>query len=90
MKPIRRISGCREIAWPAAGPLPTTTDSRPGGSRGANNSPIRSADSGAASGGLRITALPATSGAAILPAANMIGWLNGMIRPTTPNGFPHG
>jgi hypothetical protein len=33
-----------------------------------------------------ITALPAISGAPSRPAANISGWLNGMIRPTTPNG----
>ena len=46
----------------------------------------RSADSGAWSGGLTITLLPAASGAADLPAANMNGWLNGTMRATTPSG----
>jgi hypothetical protein len=73
MKPIRRTAGWRTSARPAAGPRPTTADSTPGGRTSANSSPIRSADSGAVSGGFRITALPATSGAAIFAAANMIG-----------------
>jgi len=30
--------------------------------------------------------VPAISGATVLPAANISGWLNGTIRPTTPNG----
>ena len=47
---------------------------------------MASADSEVNSDGLRITLLPATSGAAILVAANISGWLNAMIRATTPNG----
>jgi len=36
--------------------------------------------------GLTITLLPASSGAASLVAANISGWLNAMMRATTPNG----
>ena len=46
----------------------------------------RSEDSGACSGGFITTVLPAASGAPALPAQNMNGWLNGMMRPTTPRG----
>ena len=50
------------------------------------NSASRKDESGACSGGLITTVLPAASGAAALPAQNMKGWLNGKMRPTTPSG----
>jgi len=80
------MSGCATTASPVAGPAPVRMDSTPGGSTSATSSPRRSADSGVWCGALSSTQLPATSGAAILPAANMIGWLYGMIRATTPIG----
>ena len=86
MKARRLTSGCALSAWPTPGPSPLTTLSTPAGSRSLKSSPIRSADSGVWSAGLRTTAFPAISGAATLPAAKKIGWLNGTIRPTTPNG----
>ena len=46
----------------------------------------RSAESGACSGGFITTVLPVATGAPIFPAQNMNGWLNGMMRPTTPRG----
>ena len=66
--------------------LPGTTFHTPGGRMPSISSASRSAESGACSGGLSTTVLPAASGAPDLPAANMNGWLNGMMRPTTPSG----
>ena len=54
------------------------------------SSASRSADSGACSGGLTTTVLPAASGAADLPAANMKGWLNGMMRADDAERLAHG
>ena len=42
------------------------------------------ADSGLCSEGFRTSVLPATIAGAIREAAKPIGWLNGMMRPTTP------
>ena len=67
-------------------PSPVTTEKTPGGNRSPASSAIRSADSGACSGGLTMTALPAARAEAGLPAQNMNGWLNGMMRTTTPSG----
>ena len=53
------------------------------------SSASRSEESGACSGGLTTMVLPAASGAADLPAQNMNGWLNGMMRPTTPQRLAH-
>ena len=76
--------------WPAsAAPAslpPGTTLNTPGGSTPSMSSASRSEESGACSGGFITTVLPAASGAADLPAQNMKGWLNGMMRPTTPRG----
>jgi hypothetical protein len=44
------------------------------------------ADSGVVSDGLSITLFPATSGAASAFTANMMGWLKGKMRATTPIG----
>ena len=52
---------------------PGTTLNTPGGSRPSSNSASRSDESGACSGGLTTTVLPAASGAADLPAQNMNG-----------------
>ena len=84
VKPIRRTFGCRTIASGTAGPLPVTMFTTPGGKISAIRSASSSADSGVASAGFSTTALPAMSGAAILVAANISGWLKGMILPTTP------
>src|SRR4029077_3443859 len=67
-------------------PSPVTTDKTPGGNRSPGSSAIRSADNGDCSGGLTMTALPAARAEAGLPAQNMKGWLNGMMRTTTPSG----
>ena len=50
---------------------------------------MASADSEVNSDGLRITQLPATSGAAILVAANISGWLNAMIRADHAERLAH-
>jgi hypothetical protein len=84
MKPMRRISGWATSAAPLAAPRPLITAHRSGPNTPAASSAMRSPDSGVWSGVLSTTALPATNGAAILPAAKKSGWLNGMIRPTTP------
>ncbi len=92
-RPVGTLPMSATIAMPGrdASAAPT---SRPPGSTlntpGGNSPPIssarRNADNGACSGGLTMTLLPAASGAADLPAQNMNGWLNGMIRATTPRG----
>ncbi len=84
VNPIRGTRGCLTIASGTVGPFPATTDRTPAGKMVDASLPSRSADSGVTSAGFSTTALPATSGAAILLAANMNGWLNGMILPTTP------
>ena len=78
-------SGWLESTCPTSRP-PGTTFHTPGGRMPSISSASRSAESGACSGGLSTTVLPAASGAPDLPAANMNGWLNGMMRPTTPSG----
>ncbi len=50
------------------------------------SSASRSVESDVCSDGFSTTVLPATSGAPIFIVAKRIGWLNGTIRPTTPNG----
>jgi hypothetical protein len=50
------------------------------------SSAMRSDDSGACSGDLTTTVLPAASGAPIFIAANMSGWLYATMRATTPSG----
>ena len=50
------------------------------------SSPIASGASGASSDGLRTTVLPATSAGPRRAHANIAGWLNVIIRPTTPHG----
>ena len=78
-------SGWLASTWPTSLP-PGTTFHTPGGRMPSISSASRSEDSGACSGGLITMVLPAASGAADLPATNMNGWLNGMMRPTTPKG----
>ena len=58
----------------------------PGGSTSAASSASRSAEVEVCSEGLTTTVLPAIRGAAERPAANISGWLKGMIRPATPKG----
>ena len=79
------MPGCaasRAAACRSAG----STLNTPGGNSGPISSARRSADSGACSGGLMMTALPAARIAADLPAQNISGWLNGSSRATTPSG----
>ena len=78
-------SGWLASTWPTSLP-PGTKFQTPGGRIPSMSSARRSEESGACSGGLTTMVLPAASGAADFPAANMKGWLNGMIRPTTPKG----
>ncbi len=87
MNATRGIPGCRTSASPTSEPRPVRTWTTPGGNRRAKSSAMARADSEVNSDGLRITQLPATSGAAILVAANISGWLNAMILATTPNGW---
>ena len=86
MNARRRTPGWVTSASPASSPYPVMTLTTPGGNTCAESSPSASADVEVCSEGLITTVLPAISGATDLPAANIIGWLNGMIRPTTPNG----
>ena len=86
MKAIRGMPGCLTSASPTSAPSPVRICTTPGGNSRCRSSPIASADSGVNSDGLRITQLPAASGAASLVAANISGWLKAMIRATTPNG----
>src|SRR5262249_59881977 len=65
---------------------PVTILTPPAGITSLQISPSMVADNGLVSGGLSTTQLPAISGAASAFAANLIGWLNGMMRPTTPYG----
>ena len=81
---IRGTSGWATSAAPAVAPRPVTTLSTPGGSRSAAIRASSSADRDVCSPGLTMTVLPAASGAAALPEANLNGWLNGTMRPTTP------
>jgi hypothetical protein len=85
MSAIMATPGWDERAEPASRP-PGTTLNTPGGSTPSISSASRSEESGACSGGFMMTVLPVASGAADLPAQNMKGWLNGMMRPTTPRG----
>ena len=82
---IMATPGCDASAAPASRP-PGTTLNTPGGKISPISSASRSDDSGACSGGFITTVLPVASGAPLLPAQNMNGWLNGMMRPTTPRG----
>ena len=77
--------GCEASVAPTSLP-PGTTLNTPAGSTPSSSSASRSEESGACSGGLTMTLLPAASGAADFPAQNMKGWLKGMIRATTPIG----
>src|SRR5712691_5882880 len=78
-------SGWLASIWPTSLP-PGTRFHTPGGRMPSMSSARRSEDSGACSGGFTTIVLPAASGAADLPATNIKGWLNGMMRPTTPKG----
>ncbi len=69
---IMATSGWLASRCPASRP-PGTTLNTPGGSRPPISSASRSEDSGACSGGLTMTVLPAASGAADFPAQNMKG-----------------
>src|SRR3984885_3957697 len=87
-EPISAIiatSLCEASAEPASLP-PGTILNTPGGNMPSVSSARRSEDSGACSGGFITTVLPAARGAPAFPAQNMNGWLNGMMRPTTPRG----
>ena len=86
MKAIRPMPGCLTSASPTSLPSPVSVCTTPGGNSRCRSSAIASAESEVNSDGLRITQLPAISGATILVAANIRGWLNAMIRATTPNG----
>src|SRR5262245_60267572 len=65
-------SGWLASTWPTSFP-PGTRFHTPGGRMPSINSASRSEDSGACSGGLTTTVLPAASGAADFPATNMKG-----------------
>ena len=65
---------------------PVTILITPGGATSAHISASKLADSGACSDGFTTIVFPAINAGAIRDAANPIGWLNGMIRPTTPYG----
>ena len=82
------MPGCFTSASPAVWPQPVTTLKHAGRQRPrAASSAKRSAESDVCSLGLTMIVLPAASGAAMRAAANISGWLNGMIRATTPYGW---
>ena len=74
------------MASPAGMPNPVTMFTTPAGRTSRQISASIVAERGLVSGGFSTTQLPAINGAARALAANLIGWLNGMMRPTTPNG----
>ena len=63
---------------------PVMTVMTPGGRISAASSANASADIGVCGDGLRMTALPVSSGAASAVAKAAIGWLKGSRRSTTP------
>ena len=81
---MRFTLGWRTSASPVGMPLPVTMLATPGGRTSLQISPSTLADSGLVSGGFTTTVLPAIKGAASAFEANLIGWLNGTMRPTTP------
>ena len=82
-KPTRATSGWRTMADPVA-PSPVTMFTTPGGKISAHSSPSFRLDSGACSGPLITTVLPAASAEAAFSAQKRNGWLNGLILATTP------
>ncbi len=84
MKAMRLTRGWRTSASPASAPVPVTMLTTPGGITSWAISARIEADSGLWSDGFSTMVLPAISGAAMREAAKLIGWLNGMMRPTTP------
>ena len=76
MSEIIATPGWAASAAPASRP-PGSTLKTPGGSTPSISSAKRSELSGACSGGLTMTVLPAASGAADFAAQNMKGWLKG-------------
>ncbi len=79
------IPGCAARCAAASRP-PGSTLNTPAGNRSWVSSAMRRVVSGACSGGLITTALPAARMAAVLPAQNIRGWLKGRMRPITPRG----
>ena len=79
--------GCSASAAPAISPRPGTTLKTPGGTPASRQiRPSSSEVSGAISGALRTTVLPAASAAEPFRQAMCSGKFQGMIIPTTPIG----
>ena len=90
VEPVNAIlftSGCSASAAPATSPSPGTTLKTPGGIPASTQiRPSSRHVSGASSGALSTTVLPAASAAEPLRQAMWSGKFQGMIMPTTPIG----
>jgi len=83
----RLIPGCAESGAPAPTPEPCTTLKTPSGTpASAMMSASRLAVSGAHSGGLATTVLPAASAGPILQVASISGAFHGVMIAATPAG----
>ena len=87
VKDIRRMPGCALSAAPASGPSPCTTLKTPAG-RPASAVMSASSDavSGAHSGGLATTVLPAARAGPMRQVASISGAFHGVIIAVTPAG----
>jgi len=87
VKASRSMPGCAVRAAPASRPEPCTTLKTPGGTpASAMMSASRLAVSGAHSGGLSTTVLPAASAGPIRQVASISGAFHGVMIATTPAG----
>ncbi len=78
---------CATMAAPAVSPKPGTMLMTPSGNPASMaSSPMRRADSGVCSAGLRTTVHPAASAGPHFQATMSIGKFQGMICPATPTG----
>ena len=87
VKHSREIPRCEVSGAPASAPVPWTTLKTPGGiPASAVMSASMLAVSGAHSGGLATTVLPAASAGPIRQVASMSGAFHGVMMATTPAG----
>src|ERR1700722_18950352 len=87
VKATRSTPGCPVSGAPASAPVPCTTLSTPGGTPASSaRSPSSEQVSGAHSGGLSTTALPAASAGPTRQVASMNGAFHGVDTATTPDG----